>query len=285
MRKLPRTAPEYSMPSRKGIRSKLRKEREIRKGKLSSYEISELTKNRKLSRTGKELAFRRTLSKIPLRKPVSRIGRLLQYIRFFRAQIGSSLVHQIQLDNAISAEKFGLPFLQSFPRFSIRGIKRKRFSVSVSTCDFDYESPVSITLHLQDMSKAPNKKTMKKEAQLLSEARLGFEKDSVKVEALQINSILEDKIPEIRQWLDRFKSKTGKPWANFLVQKIEDQARKLGLKQVKITIPERLYYYQNPFVKPGQTVKKIRKGMRELYYGVANAMDYRIEGDYFVKDL
>ena len=89
---------------------------------------------------------------------------------------------------------------------------------------------------------------------------------------------------KVRQLLGRFQTATGKYPANYLVEAIEEHARRHGFKTAKIPIPESLYHYQNPYAKP-EEIPKIQERMRKMYAAIASAMGYRERGLYYVKKL
>ncbi|MDO8537436.1 MAG: hypothetical protein Q7S21_00965 [archaeon] len=136
-------------------------------------------------------------------------------------------------------------------------------------------------------------------------AKIGFTKESVLVKGIQGE---KGKLSDIM----KFENIVGMKWANYLIQEIEVQAKQNGYRYVKITIPERIAFYQKPSVhksqyyndiieplmasesqaerKEGQRLHKelqeeIRQRMRKLYYGVAKEMGYKKRGDYFIKKI
>ncbi len=172
--------------------------------------------------------------------------------------------------------KYGKLFLTTFPETALKG--KKRTSFIVSAVPAQYESPVSIALI------ATNKKGLPENLLkhfVVAEVRLSFEKKAVII------------FPQGRKGtqpqLDRFHQSTGLPWANFLIKQIEEHARKTGFRQVKIRTPESLHYYQTPSVAGRyatlEEAEKIRKRMENLFQKVADAMNYKREGEYFIKDL
>jgi len=206
----------------------------------------------------------------PVRWRTKRFGQIRKSVSYYSSNARKS-----------SIEMHGLPFITSFPEIRIQGMKRREFNVGISTST--YESPVAVSLSILDASKKPVKdqRYFKRDPKEIAQAKISFRKKIVVVEALQgeLGSI---------EWLDRFRNKTGVSWAQYLTARIEEHARKMGFKQVKITIPERLRYYNNPVVSSirGESDKqKIMENMRKLYYATAEKMGYKKEGDYFVKNL
>jgi hypothetical protein len=162
----------------------------------------------------------------------------------------------------------------------VKGMKRRKFCVSVIASRF--ESPVSVAVWLRDTIKKPEKTKFLPEA--LAEARLSFEKNAVIVTALQGKR-------SKKNWLDRFKSITKYSWAEYLIERIEEHAKRNGFDKIKIVVPETLPYYKEPYIPltvglyKGTTPEKIRASMKRLYDGVAKKMGYTKKGDYFIKEL
>ena len=83
------------------------------------------------------------------------------------------------------------------------------------------------------------------------------------------------------------------PWANYLLQQVEEHARAHGFKYVKVRRPETLDYYGAPMTESaefqtfdfGSETRAIREDMRKLYYSVAHAMKYKRMFPFFVKEL
>jgi hypothetical protein len=165
-----------------------------------------------------------------------------------------------------TAQRLGRGFLESFERIEIKGKKRRIFVVSTSEAKF--ESDNSIALQTRGLETEKEEK--------LAEVKLGFESNAVIVEAIQGFRGMQ---PE----LERFREMHGKPWANYLIEKVEKHAKKLDFSKVKIRIPESLYYYQYPY--SSRKTREIREKMVNLYYGVAKARGYRRKGRFFVKRL
>ncbi|MFA4855068.1 MAG: hypothetical protein WC634_00590 [archaeon] len=114
-----------------------------------------------------------------------------------------------------------------------------------------------------------------KDGACLAEAKLGFGQGVVVIESLQGTQGLHKKLNEFRH---NFRS----PWANFLIQKVEEHARKCGFEWVAIRRPETLFYYDKPVRTASEKEKEeIRARMRLLYNNAANAMGYRKAGYYF----
>ena len=173
-------------------------------------------------------------------------------------------------------KRFGKKFLKSFPRTNLAK-KGNRFVVSIKEMGPVNESSFSLTLE-----KELGKKTRLNQL-TLGDARLGFEEEAVVVEALKGLSDYDapQGITPLAE-LDRFRQYFGKPWANYLLEKIEEQARKNGFSKVKIRRPESLYFYWHTFRREK---KETRKTMRRLYGRVANEMGYKRKGIFFVKEL
>jgi hypothetical protein len=114
----------------------------------------------------------------------------------------------------------------------------------------------------------------------IAHVKLGFESKAVIVEAMQGD---KGRQPEF----ERFREMHGKPWANYLIEKLEEHAKKTGFKKVKIRVPESLYYYHYKEVdsKVKKKDREVQEEMEALYNSVAEAMGYRRKGNFFVKEL
>lgn len=142
--------------------------------------------------------------------------------------------------------------------------------------------------------------------------RIDFSKNSVIAKEIQGNIGYSRELKELEQL-------TGMPWGNFLIAKLEEQAKRNGFKYVRITIPQRLKWYRSPIVdnmpeyykfanrlnviyEDGQNMeykeykkrlreqqekvrKKVRQRLRKLYESIAKSRGYKRQGDYFVKRL
>jgi hypothetical protein len=170
-------------------------------------------------------------------------------------------------------------FLSSFPVIELKGKKRAKFVVSRQTnvgrltSHYLYESPVSIVLHRKSISKTNH------DSMLLGRIDLGFEKEAVIVESIK-------GVKGSASELDRFKSMHKKHGLEFLVQVVEEQAKKTGFKEVKIRDPETLHAFNDlPLEHTLGEVNKIRQRMIELYKAVADARGYTRKGNFYVKEL
>ncbi len=114
--------------------------------------------------------------------------------------------------------------------------------------------------------------------------KIGFAPHSIIIEAIQGRGkefFVEDTNEELK-----------KPWANAIMEKIEENARKAGVKRILIRRPETLHVYKEhaknakrtdlPFV---EYEKRIVEKMSRIYYALAKKMGYRKTPRFFVKDL
>lgn len=179
--------------------------------------------------------------------------------------------------------KFGKLFLVSFPEkdYPIQG--GERFVVCIAHSN--YESAVSLAVKKCSAG-------TESECQMASgQVKLGFEKRSVVIEAIQ-------GMADEKETLDVFSGLVGMPWANFLVLQVEEQARKTGFTHVKIRKPEGLFWYRSPNVisfgadgkkktpeQMEEDQQKIRIRMRGKYKAIAKRLGYAPAGDFFVKAL
>lgn len=181
-------------------------------------------------------------------------------------------------------------FLLSFPRQLLRGPKRTEFLIEPQQGNYESLIELRATALLRAFERIPGqKKTVRlvKQAKIAS-ASLLFERNAVIIAAIkgEPSARIIQKDQTSKQLLDRLTTVAKMPWANYLVQQVEQHARQCGFREVRIAKPETLHYYREPYgaKNPGD-VERIRKNMRTLYYNVAKAMGYTEKGDYFVKQL
>lgn len=178
--------------------------------------------------------------------------------------------------------KYGKHFLLTFPKKILGGKKRIEYSIGLEPTSF--ESPVAISISMRYVRK--QEETLHRgNPGWLARIKLGFEKDALILEAFKGRKNSPAHIAKLKNFL-------GEHWANYLVKLAEEHAKKSGLKQVKIRRPEALYYYEHLAVHTTKarlgehkTQKAVRDSMRKLYYGVADDLGYREEGNFLVKDL
>ena len=115
--------------------------------------------------------------------------------------------------------RFGKLFLASFP------VQEVHKGVLLQTMSSMFESPVAVGLLI------PGK------LQLV--ARLGFTSNGVVVEAIQGQA-------GSKRDVDNLSDRLGKPWANFLLEQIENHARGVGFSHAYMRTPETMWYYQRP---------------------------------------
>jgi len=189
---------------------------------------------------------------------------------------------------------FGKKFLATFPEIEVRGKKRNKFVVLAS--DSEHETPMSIALKVQNAPKpkrlpgAWNPRVMQGK---LAEAKLEFDGKNV-IMSFQGKQLTE-RGQKVKPLLDLFRSCTGRSWAEFLVESVEDHAKNCGFKKCVIRRPESLYFYKKPAiigengmprrVATPEEAARIREQMHKLYDGTALSMHYRKEGEFWVKDL
>lgn len=106
---------------------------------------------------------------------------------------------------------------------------------------------------------------------------LGFSPNAVIVEVIQGR---RDTLAE----QDRFRQHPSihMHWPNYILGVVEERAKALGFKRVKIRAPESLYSYH--FSAYG-SMPGVRKEMNILYSTVAKAMGYKRRGMFYVKNL
>jgi hypothetical protein len=170
-------------------------------------------------------------------------------------------------------EKIGQQFMDSFPKHILKK-RRRAFTVGMSSTQHESQYGLVIRLGADYMG------------QKIASVKLGFEGEAVVIEAINGSD-------GVKKDLDAFKNLAGMPWANYLLQKVEEHARKHGFKYVKIRRPETLDYYHAPVTQGiefqtfdfGVGARAIRESMRKLYYSVAHAMRYKRKFPFFVKAL
>jgi hypothetical protein len=189
----------------------------------------------------------------------------------------------------------GLQFLKKFKHSLYKG-KTHTFLI-----DFHKSfatQPIAIALKT-------NNKARKTET--IFEARLKFDKDIILVESIQGTKLLA----EMRE----FESVVGIPTSRYLIKEIINQAKKMKYKQIKLRRAETHQSYKNPnwttmlnkqekqlqlkvalgeanlneikelTIIKNEAIKTIRQRMKKLYDVVAAAEGFRVEGNYFVKNI
>jgi len=260
--------------------------KQIRKGKLTLEEQIRQKHRQQAGQRKKEIetAFRILREKMP---------KAMENVRKRQAQGKWVEPCHLRLPNIV---KFGKNFMLSFP-FEIVGRKTNKFAIRMG--GLGHEAPVVIGV-------CPLKAAVEGKGYYrnIVELNLGFERDAIVVESIQGK---EGK----QASLDRFRQAVGKPAVNSLLELVERHARRCGFKKAKIIRPENLFSYRFPElleIKPdakmtryllqwhigklmefegriGKKVREIREQMQRLYGAVAQNCGYRIEGNYFVKDL
>jgi hypothetical protein len=174
---------------------------------------------------------------------------------------------------------FGRTFTDGFSPILLRN---GNAVVRVNIDHAKYESPLGLTFSI---ARPTGKRVRKKKAVIqTAQLKLGFEKDSVVVEA--INGLVEDPTT-----MRRLNEMLGEPWPNCGLRIIEERARKLGFRSVVIRDPRTNYWYETPYewsIEYGHTVisdpirkKQIQDRMKQFYALIAKKNGYRrIEGNY-----
>ncbi|QQR92723.1 MAG: hypothetical protein IPJ89_00575 [Candidatus Iainarchaeum archaeon] len=174
--------------------------------------------------------------------------------------------------------KYGKPFIELFPvvKISTRGADFR-----IEPTETMGESPIGIGIfhNAHYGSGEP-----------LAQVKIGFEKHSVIVEAIQGTKPNANKfVMSNQELMHAFKKATGMTWPRFLIAQVEKHAAAMGFKRVKIIKPEKNPYYEWHLApRDGKTYPQspdVQRRMKALYYGVARNMHYRAEGNYLVKEL
>ena len=165
---------------------------------------------------------------------------------------------------------YGRKFLTTYPEQTIAGKKRTKYKVGVGASLF--ESPVCISIELCPTGKNVSETGSK----MLASAKLGFNPGVV--------IVVPQGVWRKKRELDRFKTITGTSWADFLLEKIESHAKEKGYAEVRIPLPETLYYYKDPAALMNN-VEDVRVNMRHLFSKVALGNGYEKKESYYVKQL
>jgi hypothetical protein len=210
-------------------------------------------------------------------------GRAKKLITYARTQKSSQIYEH------------GLQFLTKFKHSLYKG-KHHTFLI-----DFHKSfalQPIAIALKT-------NNKAGKTET--IFEARLKFEKNTILVESIQGTSLLA----EMRE----FESIVGIPTSRYLIKEIISQAKKMKYKKIKLRSAQTHPSYKTPnwttmlnkqekqlhlnvalgeatlneikelTIIKNEAIKTIRSRMKKLYDVVAAAEGFRLEGNYFVKNI
>ncbi len=162
----------------------------------------------------------------------------------------------------VENHKKGIKFIETFENLTLS--KRKNhFGVEVQTQGLRAVEAKN-TIVLMDLSKK-DKKTV------LARIGLGFDKEAIIIEVVQGRKKGEEE-------RNAFKSLVQKNWTTFMIEKIEENAKKCGFKEIKIRRPETLTAYQ-------LQTPQIKRQIRILYYSIAKSMNFRKRGPYFIKNL
>jgi len=165
-----------------------------------------------------------------------------------------------------SAQKFGKSFIETFKLVPLQGQRGRKFTIAGGKmCS---EAATTISLKTED----------RKSSRQIATVGIGFEKDAVIIEMVQGGLRSQSD-------LDRFRALQGKPWANDLIERIENHAKERGFRQVKIRVPESLYYYHYPAFATKAEAVEIRERMEKFYSSFADAMEYERKTRFFVKTI
>ena len=188
----------------------------------------------------------------------------------------SALIHATARRKSIL--KYGKPFIELFPvvKISARGADFR-----IEPTETAGESAVGIGIFHN---------AHHGHGEPLARVKIGFEKHSVIIEAIQGTKPNDNKyVMSNQELMHVFKKTTGMTWPRYLITQIEKHASAMGFKRVKIIKPEKNNYYDWHLApRDGKTYPQspdVQKRMRALYYGVARNMHYYADGDYLVKEL
>ena len=203
-----------------------------------------------------------------VRRLVKRVQRKVRVKRGKKGltQIGIEMRYDTARKKAM--EEFGKRFTDQFPTKRLKGPKGTNFIVGLSKSKYESLLSVAITTNVSGV-RLPT-----------AEAKLGFEKEAVVIEALQGNKGMKAELERFRQSKD---NPQRMPGLNFLVATIEARAKEKGFKEIKIRVPESLHYYYFPAGEASITPKENRRRMETIYERVAKTMGYKRKGLFFVK--
>ncbi|MBM3282519.1 MAG: hypothetical protein FJY86_04245 [Candidatus Diapherotrites archaeon] len=166
--------------------------------------------------------------------------------------------------------KYGRKFLKEF--------KTERFSqgdIRIQVVESAHESPVSIIItHRQEKKHYP-----------IGRIKIGFTNDGIVIEAIQ-GIAHHASVSDVNQIL-------GQAWANQIIQIIEKNARKQGMKKIYLKDPETMYWYHAPLTgfelgsgAHEEASEEVRKTMKNFYGIIAKRNGFRrTTSGIFVKEL
>jgi hypothetical protein len=180
---------------------------------------------------------------------------------------------------------FGRRFVEKFNGTVVLSKDGLRFSIGQSD-NFASESSHRLTIDCILREEVPIDFAKVKNVHIpLSDGRpklasvaLGFEKDTLIIEAIQENS----KQKKLRN--EFWRTTKTRPVERLFLE-VEAHARKLGFKQIKIRRPETLYYYEHPVNETGgahyhERKTEVQAGMRASYNKLAKKNGYT-KGEFF----
>ncbi len=166
--------------------------------------------------------------------------------------------------------KFGKNFFEQFEPIIFQGRNNRKYTFTTLAPHLESEYVLGITVQ--------TKEKMRYFSNIISRLSIGFEKEALIIEGMQTRKSYKKKLNEFRRV-------TKKQTLDFMLEQAEERARKLGFKQVKIRKPEFLYWFQNPVPVEDMTKKQVQRQIKILYQKIALRHNYKIEADFFVKDL
>jgi hypothetical protein len=174
--------------------------------------------------------------------------------------------------------RFRRNFVSSLDKPVFKGGNGRNYSVNIHPHDAIHEAEYLLDVLASTMFQ----KTTKPVSQRVGWLGIGFERNAVIIEVMQTcrhNSIN-------RPLLNEFRRLSKKPVLNYLLEQAEENARKNGFKQIKIRVPETLYYYEHLDMSHAVTNEEgVRLAMRRLYQKTAREEGYKRKGIFYVKDL
>lgn len=156
-----------------------------------------------------------------------------------------------------TSSSLGFEFMVSFPREQF-----ENYTTQLSNA-VRHESPVAIHLLLG-------------RAKLLAELPLNFARVKGYGKSLLLEGI--QGMGGKRTSLAQFAEKTEAKWANHLIKRAIDHARKCGLESVGIIDPKSLYWFQKPSgCRTEAEVKEVQTRIMGLYKAVAKKLGFDTE--------
>ena len=165
--------------------------------------------------------------------------------------------------------KFGRKFLKEF-----KSEREANGNIRIDTNVSGHESPVCISLVYR-------KERIK---HTIGRIKIGFTADGIVIEAIQ--GIKTESVKEANDILQQ-------PWPNRIIQAIEKNARKQGMKRIYLKDPATMYWFNNPLTghelgsgAHEEAAEHVRRTMKNFYGIIAKRNGFkRATNGFFIKEL